>query len=93
MKFSLQIPLLTRMRFFKLQTPRREVKRYEIRVGDKVLYGGEEFEVTRKRTGVDMYEIAKVHERYESGRPKILTHIHDGLRAEELRHAEDLPRV
>lgn len=52
-----------------------------IHVGDKVLYHGECYEVTRKYTGVDMYEIGRKHR--QNGQ-QFLTHIKDGLRAEDL---------
>lgn len=58
-----------------------------VRPGDRVFcpkIGTGVFEVTRKRTGVNMYEIAKVLERYSDGVPRVVCDQHDGLLAEEL---------
>lgn len=56
-------------------------------VFEQVIYEGEVFTVSRKRTGVDLYEICKVQEWYGepfNSSPKVVTNIIDGLRAEEL---------
>lgn len=54
----------------------------EFRPGDQVLYNGDVFTVTRKRSGLDFYEIAKIHS--HKGQ-QFLTNIHDGLYASSLK--------
>jgi hypothetical protein len=51
---------------------------------DRVKYNGKEYIVTRKRTGVDMYEIAVPLERSSDGFPTCVQDVQDGKRAEEL---------
>lgn len=54
----------------------------EFRAGDQVLYNGDVYTVTRKRSGLNFYEIAKIHS--HNGQ-QFLTCIHDGLYASSLK--------
>lgn len=55
---------------------------YEFRPGDQVIYNGEVFTITRKRDGLDFFEIAKIHS--HNGQ-QFLTCVHDGLYASSLK--------
>ena len=50
-------------------------------VGDQVYYQDDVYEITRKRMGSDMYEIAKPHSHYGQ---RYLTNVIDGIRSDEL---------
>jgi hypothetical protein len=54
----------------------------QFRVGDQVLFRGEVYTITRKRLGLDFYEIAKIHS--HNGQ-QFLTCINDGLYASSLK--------
>ena len=51
---------------------------------DRVKYQGREYMITRKRTGIDLYEIAVPLEIMPDGFPVCVEDVRDGLRAEEL---------
>lgn len=57
-----------------------------MRVGDKVFYRGELYDVIRNRDN-GMFDIAHVLERYESGAPKVLTGERKCLYADEMQSA------
>ena len=55
---------------------------YELRPGDQVLYQGSVYTITRKRSGLDFFEIAKIHS--HNGQ-QFLTCIIDGLYSSSLK--------
>lgn len=64
-------------------------------VYDRVIWDDdcEEYVISRKHTGVDLYEICKVIEWYGipfDSSPKVVTDIHDGILAEDLQPAPEL---